>query len=87
MELFGDELDRIVYKMIREADASGTALTREELAQSVLDYVSPLILEYILPSLERLSLAGMIEEDRDCKKGRPYIYYLPKNGSGEPGRE
>jgi hypothetical protein len=86
MELCGDELDRIVYEIVREADASGTAVTREQVAQLVLDYVSPRIVEYVVPSLERLFLAGMIDEDRDSTRGRPYIYYLPKGDSDDADR-
>ncbi len=76
MELDGDELDRIVYKTIQ--DCSHLALTREEIAQHVLDHIKHHVLQYILPSIERLVETKQVIEDRDVSRGRPYVYYLPQ---------
>jgi hypothetical protein len=81
MELCGDELDRIVYDILREHDAAGLTVSREEIAQLVLDYISPRIAQYVIPSLNRLFIAGRIDEDRDSTRGRPYIYFIPKDDS------
>jgi hypothetical protein len=81
MELCGDELDRIVYDIVREHDATGMTVSRDEIAQLVLDYISPRIADYVIPSLDRLLIAGRIDEDRDSTRGRPYIYFIAKDDS------
>jgi len=86
MELCGDELDRIVVEIIREHDASDLRPTREEIAQLVLDYIRPRIRDYVIPSLDRLFLAGVIDEDRDSTRGRPCIYAIPKDDSDDANR-
>ena len=72
MVLDGNELDRIVYDAIR--NRSSSALTREEIAQLVLDHIKLHISEYIMPSIERLRGKDQIIEDRDDSRGRPYTY-------------
>jgi hypothetical protein len=63
---------------LEQCGDGGLHLTREEIAQSALDYISSNIDIYILASLERLVVAGRIVEDRDATRGRPYIYSMPK---------
>lgn len=76
MELCGAELDRIVLDIVREH--AGMRITRQEIAEAVLDYIRPRIMGYVQPSIDRLSLSDEIDEDRDSKRGRPYIYDVPE---------
>jgi hypothetical protein len=77
MELNEAELDRIVFEVV--SDAKRMEFTREEVARMVLEYIAPRMVQYILPSLDRLAEKGMIIEDRDFTRGRPYIYYPPRS--------
>ena len=78
MELNADELDRIIVEIVRQHNADGSHPTREEIGQSVLDYISSHVDANVIASLERLIVAGRIDEGRDATRGRPYIYSLPK---------
>ena len=74
MELNADELDRIIFEIIREHNAGGLRPTREEIAHLVLNYISSHIDANVIASLDRLIHAGKIDEDRGATRGRPYNY-------------
>jgi hypothetical protein len=71
------ELDRIVYDAISDLSSLKPPPNCEEIAASVLDHIKQHILEYVMPSIERLVANEQVIEDRDDSRGRPYVYYLP----------
>jgi hypothetical protein len=79
MELNAEELDNLVYEVIRDCRGLNPPLGRDEIFEHVSEYLKKHIAKYVLPSLQRLADKEMIIEERDVSRGHPYRYWIPKD--------
>lgn len=71
MKLDSDELDKLICDVV---PMHPMFATREDIVESVASHVRAHLETQVLASLNRLIGRNLIEDDRDCSRGRPYTY-------------